>query len=178
MNWPQLMIANWPAARWVEDPSGIVEELRKTLGNYEPSNDELCAVIRWMASPDGGQDKAPSLREFVRAICICRKNSRQRQEMASGACALCRNGWLNVWPGLAEPIKIESVMLAYCSQVPCRCAEGDRIMQMLKDYASMPGEQALNLDELRRLAVRQNQQLTVEAVTYDDGLEQGGEFLP
>jgi len=130
MDWPKLLTMNWPNINWVrtsEEIDTASEEIRTVMGQNSPTNAELCVVIRWMAGPEGRQEKAPSLRELIRATCIKRKNDRIEDGPEQEGCSKCLNGWttkaglIKGWP--------EQVYA-----VPCICAAGKRLERICTDY--------------------------------------------
>ena len=77
--WTTLIRQYWNT-NWLRDEAdaaSAANELRLFFTGHPPDNAELCTVIRWMAGPAGKQEKTPSLKELIRAICICRKAKRQ-----------------------------------------------------------------------------------------------------
>ncbi len=76
MEWPKLMGMNWGTVPWLRtqgDIEAAAGEIRSTINRHPPDNDELCEVIRWLAGPENEQEKAPTLRELIRAIFVTRK---------------------------------------------------------------------------------------------------------
>jgi len=170
--WARLLKMNWPACGWLyseQDAENAASELRLFFGRNPPDNEELCRVIRWMSGPDGKQDKAPSLRELIRAICIHRKTVSAFPAHPTGQCAACNRGWAEVSPDPALP--------DYKSAVPCLCAKGQALMG-LPDYARLSEEQLARVEDLRRLAGRQFAERTGVAYRnpYGVDVDAGEEF--
>jgi len=83
MSWSELIPMYWDKCYWLRSDDEVfvaAEEIKNRFPNNPPDNEELVQVIRWMASAEGKQTKCPTLRELIRAICICRK-IRREQEM-------------------------------------------------------------------------------------------------
>ena len=81
--WTSLIAKYWGGCLWLRNQTDVDEsatELREFFGRNTPDNSELCAVIRWLAGSEGKQDKCPTLRELIRAVCIRRKAARQESE--------------------------------------------------------------------------------------------------
>lgn len=172
MNWPDLLVMNWPAAKWVSDTDAAGDELRQFFGRNEPSNDEVCRVIRWMAGPEGKQERAPTLRELIRAICIRRKADRQSDappEEQNGECGLCGwSGMLGVWPTLPPSVKHLDTIPAQCFAVPCWCAKGHKALHSSRDYGHS------HITERRTLARDQARSLNREADELADLIAASG----
>jgi hypothetical protein len=146
MEWPKLLSMNWPSVSWLrtdQDIDAAAEEIRVTMNRNAPSNDELCAVIRWMAGPECRQEKAPSLRELIRAVYIRRKQNRTQQAPDRAPCAMCRAGW--AW--YRNEYGAETA-------IPCMCSEGSRLTETLKEYKDMAPEQRGEFDNRRRQALK------------------------
>lgn len=78
-DWTSLLRMYWNT-NWLRseaDAQAAADELRHEFSGRPPDNDELCDVIRWLKSPEANQEKPPSLKELIRAICICRRKNRQ-----------------------------------------------------------------------------------------------------
>ena len=131
MTWAKLLAMNWPSVTWVRTPGEeqeAADELRRCLyadktssskGESDRRNNELCEAIRWLASPENDQEKAPSLREVVRAVCVTRANKRNRESSPSNECAECHGrGWKTVHPDAENPL--------YTASVPCDCSNRER----------------------------------------------------
>ena len=148
MDWPKLLLMNWPAATWARtnlDIEDAAEEIRHTIHRDPPSNDELCAALRWLSGPECKQEKPPSLRELIRAVFIRRKQGRVDDSPVS-VCAICCEGWLDVHSKPDDP--------EYVSMVPCRCARGNALIgDTAKEYASLTPEQLQRVEELRDKAI-------------------------
>jgi hypothetical protein len=168
--WTALMLLMWPQAKWAEelgDAAGA--ELREFFGERGvPTNAELCRVIRWMAGPEGRQERAPSLRELIRAVCMRRKADRQSADVASGRdCALCRNtGWVAVAPSAGESFSdLAAELTAYRCQVPCQCLHGDAVRRTCEPWKSgkVTPDQAATLGRLATKGAAQFRGSLVEA---------------
>jgi hypothetical protein len=118
----------WPRTTWLrsaDDCDLAAAEIRTALDRSPPTNAELCAVLRWMAGPEGRQEKDPSLRELIRAVFICRKEQRESGRGPGGAdCALCHDGWATLWPDWREGWTAGDYQAAPDIGVPCLCAKG------------------------------------------------------
>jgi hypothetical protein len=121
---------HWPGVPWLRDQEDVhhaAEEIKETMGRNTPGNDELCRAIRWMAGPKGRQEKAPSLRELIRAVYIGRQEDRREDGEPSDPCAICGDtGWAELRPHERHPL--------YASAIPCTCARGDRAISKAADY--------------------------------------------
>ena len=132
--WPRLLLANWPRCQWARDPDLASAELIRALyrgtaaatpAESDRRNAELCDAIRWMAGPEGRQEKDPSLRELIRAVFITRKEQRESGRGPGGAdCALCHDGWATLWPDWREGWTAGDYQAAPDIGVPCLCAKG------------------------------------------------------
>jgi hypothetical protein len=145
------MAMHYPSVAWLRTPLDVSEaadEIRAASSRNPPSNDELCRVIRWMAGPEGRQEKAPSLRELVRAMFILRKRAREDEQGPSEDCGLCAAGWLYVTKPGPEPIRGKT-------GVPCLCAAGDRLLKVCKEYQKLQPADSKRLRELAELAIGQ-----------------------
>ena len=148
MNWTQLLVMNWPGCSWLRtarDVEGAAGEIRLVINRNPPSNEELCAVIRWMAGPEGNQERPPSLRQLIRAVFIRRKAEGSTDVVKRQGCGLCRKGWHEVSPNPNKPF--------YTSMVPCRCDLGNWTFDMVRDYRDLGADQVRRLDALRDRAM-------------------------
>jgi hypothetical protein len=127
-SWGDLILRYWPDAHWARDPDINAGELRAFFRHRVPDNAELCAVVRWLSGPDGKQEKRPSLREFMRAVCIYRKRQREDTEAPAADCGLCgRRGLLEYWPGVyGKQVILDAYSYAYSLSTPCGCPAGKR----------------------------------------------------
>ena len=128
IEWPRLALMYWPRIQWLRseaDANDAAAEIRTALDRSPPTNAELCAVLRWMAGPEGRQERDPSLRELIRAVFICRKEQRESGRGPGGAdCALCHDGWATLWPDWREGWTAGDYQAAPDIGVPCLCAKG------------------------------------------------------
>lgn len=153
MEWPKLLRMHWPSVTWLHYASDVddaVGEIRRVMGAHVADNDELCEAIRWMAGPEGRQEKAPSLRELIRAVYILRKRYRVSlgtDKYASESCAACHRGWAMVRPDPANP--------DYQAAIPCRCSLGNAKMERCSDYQDMSPARERDVERLRDLAMEQ-----------------------
>ena len=153
MEWPRLMQMNWPSTSWLKtdrDVADSAEEIRTAMSRNPPTNDELCATIRWMAGPEGKQEKPPSLRELIRAVFIRRKSARTADAPVGEVCPVCRGrGWAEVSPFPARP--------EYACEVVCLCHRGEDFYARLDEFASTraDAERARRYQEWRQLAQAQ-----------------------
>jgi hypothetical protein len=144
MQWAKLLKMNWPAISWIHDQNDVDEaasEILKVIHRNPPDNAELCEAIRWLAGPENKQAKAPSLRELIRAVFICRKERsnaiRQAYPEAQNNCGLCWTcGLVEYWPDLQPPYTLDQMEYGRMVTVPCRCARGAK-----------PAEYQYNLDD-------------------------------
>ena len=151
MEWPRLMMMNWPSVTWLRTPQDVTdagEQITMAASRNPPSNDELCRVIRWMAGPEGRQEKAPSLRELVRAMFILRKRAREDDEGPREDCGLCTAGWLYVTKPGPEPIRGKT-------GVPCMCAAGQRLLTVCTEYQKLQPADSKRLRDLAEMAISQ-----------------------
>jgi len=130
--WARLILLNWPAASWARfDCAVAAAEIAHVISRNPPNDSELCAVVRWMAGPEGRQEKAPSLRELIRAVFIQRKAARQESESGGDgqSCAICQfaGGWAHHWPDWREDWAAVHYWAAYCVAVPCVCQAGEAL---------------------------------------------------
>ena len=145
MDWPKLLLMDWPNTPWLQNESDIElagEEIRTRMGRSEPSNDEVCSVIRWMAGPEGKQNKPPSLRELIRAVYIRRKQDREADGPPVASCAMCLDGWA-LTPGNAYK--------GHTYAIPCLCQAGRRLTNTVKEYKGMTEGQRREMDGRKRV---------------------------
>ena len=155
MEWPRLLQMNWPSVPWMRTDQDLIDagsEIKAVMGRNAANNEELCTGLRWLAGPEGKQEKAPSLREVIRAVYIVRKESQAQNAPPADDCACCRGtGWATVAPEPHFPL--------YRCQVPCLCDAGAARYDKADDYAHLrkdpQGAQAGAFRRLRDLAVDQ-----------------------
>jgi hypothetical protein len=148
--WIRLVLLNWPRASWaLYDYELAADEIRTVMGRNAATNEELCDTIRWMAGPEGKQNSAPSLRELIRAVYM-RRQAARGEGPDSGpamACALCTGGWGTEWPAGSE------VGFGSGIAIPCMCSAGARLMQVVKRYSRLTGDELDGFTRRRRAAV-------------------------
>ena len=150
MEWTRLIRMHWPAIPWLRDPrdaADSAEEIRTAMDRNPPTNDELCATIRWLAGPEGRQEKPPSLRELIRAVYMCRKSARQADAIPGEVCPICRGrGWALVSPDSQFP--------DYSCEALCLCPVGEALWQQRREFAAIRAnpEAAQRCQALRELA--------------------------
>jgi hypothetical protein len=152
MDWPKLLAMHWHGVAWLRSPEDVAEaagEMRREMRN-PPDNDELCEAIRWLAGPEGRQEKAPSLRELIRAVYICRKSAREDDSRPAEDCGLCRaTGWMTVYRGWGAAMTFADKLRAIPTSWPCACRAGDDAVRQLQQARKTVGALA-DMQELGR----------------------------
>ncbi len=155
--WTVLVGQYWHTA-WLRnetDAEVAANEVRSFFGERnQPSNDELCNVIRWMAGPANRQEKPPTLRELIRAVCIRRKEARVADDRPGRHCSLCNgSGWTDEWPGLHPPYQsAEDFSYGYSHAVPCGCNTGRAVAEKFFPGGWMAAEPLARRAQEQRVA--------------------------
>jgi len=132
IEWARVMKQLWPDCRWLAtavDADAAVDTIRARFGQRSPDNEELVDVLRWMASsPEWKQDKAPSLRQLIMAVFMCRKDRRYQgdaEQAAQSDCRICVSGWMPAEGPDGNPL-----------MMPCLCHAGERVLGTVREYKS------------------------------------------
>jgi len=137
--WPEVLSMYWNV-KWLQSESDVEiasKEIRIFFEDNAPTNAEMCGVIRWLASPACKQDRPPTLRELIKAVCIVRKNNRTMPDSPDKAkCAICNGfGWMTVYPDAPDNLTFQESVFKYRLSVPCLCSSGNRILNTVPIYA-------------------------------------------
>jgi hypothetical protein len=147
----------WPMVRSQSELDMALREFERTFRANPIDDVELCNAVRWLSGPENRQDKCPTLRELIRAVCILRKQD--RVDFDHGAkiesCRLCLDGWVTDHIGYDQAWTLKDFMMAETVCIPCTCRAGDRLMSMCDDYAEMSTEESDLFNERRRAACKQ-----------------------
>ena len=172
--WTALVSAFWRITwlRTKHDADLAAGEIARAFSRRPPDNAELCSVARWLSGPDGHQNEAPTLRQFIRAAAICRKAARLDTGTAPDGecgCAACHGGLVRVFKGPAGMTFDESLR-AESTTVPCICRSGDLRRLEYKPWREASGRAESRLRAMANLGAKQRASIYASVgIGIDDG---------